>query len=133
MTTSEKIWLAGLTIFLIGAFLFLMTLGPEPSEQSTNPLHQDDSLKFNSTQWKDSVDYVEAVRPYMLDDLRRNVLVIGMERKDIESLLGESLPRDKEGKYLYYRIGIFEGMEPTYLVIELDDNDRFKTSSLHDY
>lgn len=102
-------------------------------EYTMRDIFKQDSLKFNSIEWKKSVDNVDAVRPYMLDDLRKNILKTGLNKPNIETLLGETLPWDKEGKRLYYRIGIFQGMEPTYLVIELDENGEFKTSSLHDY
>jgi hypothetical protein len=132
MTTSIKIWIAAFAITLFAVVFFLTNTKSNPEEYSRPP-YQSDSLKFNSVEWKRSVDDVDAVRPYMLGDLRKNILKAGMKRSDIESLLGETLPWNNHGKLLYYRVGIFEGMEPTYLVIELDENDRFKTSSLHDY
>jgi hypothetical protein len=90
-------------------------------------------LKFNSIEWKKSQDNVDAVRPFMLGDVRKNILKTGMTRSSIETLLGKSLPWSEDGRRLFYRIGIFGGMEPTYLVIELDENGKFTTSQLHDY
>jgi hypothetical protein len=67
----------------------------------------------------------------MVNDLMTNVLTIGIDTLKIKDLLGE--PWNKYGKSRWnYKLGVYREMESSYLVVELDETGKLKSTSIID-
>ena len=133
MTRATKTWIVRLTIVLILVAGFLLTrkalneLNSYPTETRLN----EDSLKFDSEEWKKERDYYEEIRPYMLKDLMTNILSVGMDSTMVKELLGETWgPHDN--RWWDYRLGVYREMEASYLQIEFDDKGKVKQVKIVD-
>lgn len=120
-------WTVRLTIFsiLVAGFFFVKKeLDAFNSYPTGTPLNED-SLKFNSEEWKKERDYYEEIRPYMLKDLMVNILRVGTDSSTVKELLGETWgPHDN---HLWdYRLGVYREMEASYLQIEFDGKGKVK-------
>jgi len=128
MTQKTIIWIAAL--IFISALCYIVYFSKDPVDDNFIKPPNTDSLKFNSDEWKKHKDDYETIRPYVLGDLMRNVLRQGQDSTEVKDLIGQ--PYWNERKIFYYKIGIFEGMEPTYLVIEFDENGKLSKKYLRD-
>lgn len=128
MTIKAKVSIAVLIFLLAICYLVFFNNGSVEDNFIQPP--RTDSLKFNSDEWKRHKDDYEVIRPYVLDDLMKNVLKQGMDSIEVKDLIGQ--PYRRENKDFYYKIGIFAGMEPTYLVIEFDKNGKISKKYLRD-
>lgn len=133
MTRKMKMWtvrLAVLLVILVGCFLIKNELDNSDAYLEGTPLNED-SLKFNSGEWRREREYYEEIRPYMLKDLMTNVLATGMDSTTVRNLLGETWgPHD--GRWWHYRLGIYRDMEASYLEIEFDDKGKLKNVNIVD-
>lgn len=87
---------------------------------------------FNSTLWIRAAGENVNIRNEMVDDLIGRKLLNSLNRTQIIALLGKPEPyQDTQPRRLYYTVQIrYEMVDPVYikdLVIELDENDKFKT------
>jgi hypothetical protein len=133
MTKAAKMWTVRLTILsiLVAGFFFIKNELDEFNTYPTGTPLNEDSLKFNSEEWKREREYYEAIRPYMLKDLMTNVLTIGMDSTTVKDLLGENLgPHDS--RWWDYRLGVYREMEASYLQIEFDDKGKLKRVEIID-
>src|SRR5688572_5303247 len=119
MKRGAKMWtvrLAILLILVVGFFFIKNELGDFDNYPTGTPLNED-SLKFNSEEWKKQREYYEEMRPYMLKDLMTNILVVGMDSTTVKNLLGETWgPHDS--RWWDYRLGVYREIEASYLQIE---------------
>ena len=119
-------------VFLLGIvwiYLFIRR-DEELSAQYTRDL-KEDSLKFNSAEWKKKREYYEEVRPYMLKDLMTNVLVVGMDSTKVKHLLGKPM-EDHSSRYWSYKLGVYREVENSFLDIEFDSTGKFKRAHVED-
>ena len=127
MTREAKMWTVRLIILsvLAGGFFFVKNVTDDFASYPTEAPLNEDSLKFNSEEWKKEREYYEEIRPYMLKDLMANVLVVGMDSTTVKNLLGEtSGPHDNS--LWDYRLGVYRAMEASYLQVEFDDNGKLR-------
>lgn len=90
-----------------------------------NLTHVEDSLRFNSIEWKKQREFYEDVRPYMLNDLMANYLKVGMDSAAVKDLLGETWgPQGRQ--WWDYKLGVYREMESSYLTIDFDDNAKLR-------
>lgn len=119
------------SVFILAAialFLFIKK-EEETSARYTRDL-KEDSLKFNSAEWKKKRQYYEDVRPYMLHDLMTNVLVTGMDSTKVKDLLGE--PLDHSPRWWSYKLGVYREVENSFLDIDFDSTGKFKRAHIED-
>lgn len=127
MTRSTKIWtvLLAIVLILVAAFFLLKKEIDKFNSYPTGKSLNEDSLKFNSEEWKKERDNYEDIRPYMLKDLMTNILSVGMDSASVKELLGETWrPHDRQ--WWDYRLGVCREMEASYLQIEFDDKGKIK-------
>lgn len=120
------------SVFILAAialFLFIKK-EEETSARYTRDL-KEDSLKFNSAEWKKKREYYEEVRPYMLKDLMTNVLVVGMDSTTVKNLLGETRT-DQSSRWWTYKLGVYREVENSFLEIEFDSLGNFKRALIED-
>lgn len=135
MINNNKIkkWTIRLTFLAVAVSLFLY--GKKLSDDWGNfPSHRPlntDSLKFNSKEWTRQLDYYEEIRPYMIGDLMKNVLVHGMDTLQVKELLGERMGWGDERTY-YYKLGAYREIEASYLVVEFDENGKLIKTQITD-
>lgn len=126
-------WIVGLAILLIlvvGFFFIRNELDAFDRYPTGAPLNED-SLKFNSEEWKKQREYYEEIRPYMLSDLMKNVLVVGMDSTTVKDLLGETWG-PHGSRWWVYRIGVYREIEASYLEIEFDDKGKLRRVGIVD-
>ncbi len=128
-----KKWGIALAILLCFAiaFIFIKKKNDAFDKYPTGEKVNEDSLKFNSNEWKKQRAYYEDVRPYMLGDLRTNVLVPGMDSVTVKNLLGE-VRVSHDIHWWEYRLGIYREIEASYLQIEFDDQGKLKQTKVVD-
>ena len=85
--------------------------------------------KFDSAKWKSQIDIHNVEKPEklrMVDDLMKNYLLVGMDRKQVEELLGVPPKSDYFSDYDYvYWLGPERGfisIDSEWLCIKLEDN-----------
>lgn len=119
-----------LSILVVGFFFVKSELDKFNAYPTETPLNED-SLKFNSEEWKKEREYYEEIRPFMLKDLMTNVLSIGMDSTTVMDLLGETWgPHNSQ--WWDYRLGVYREMEASYLQIEFDDKGKLKKAEIID-
>jgi hypothetical protein len=126
-------WIVSLTIFIVivSIYFFIRKELAHFDNYPTGTALNEDSLKFNSEEWKKQREYYEEIRPYMLKDLMTNVLLVGMDSTAIKNLLGETWgPHDS--RWWDYRLGVYREIEASYLVIEFDDKGKLKRADIVD-
>jgi len=86
----------------------------------------EDKLVFNKNAW--NINWRkhqsgENDRHFMLEDLKKNHLKIGMDSIEIKKILGEP-ERDFN---FSYNLGLYKsGFDPTFLILEFDKNGKLK-------
>jgi hypothetical protein len=121
MSRTTKLFLGTILVLTAGT-LFLWFLGRSyrPSD------NQENKLKFDKNVWTINWDIHqigENDRHYMLRDLIDNCLKIGMDTVEVKLLLGE--PERDFG--FSYNLGLYEsGLDPTFLILEFDDQGNLK-------
>jgi hypothetical protein len=133
MKGQTKKWIIGLAILLLfGLMYFFIKMKLNAFDRyPTGGKLNEDSLKFNASDWKNQSGYGGEIRPYMLTDLRKNVLVAGMDSSAVKDLLGETWgPHDR---YLWtYRLGVYREIEASYFEIVFDDKGKLKKTEIID-
>jgi hypothetical protein len=139
MKRDTKIWAIRLVILagIIVVFFFITKEFSDFDNFSTASSLNEDSLKFNSEEWKKERGYYEEIRPYMLNDLMTKVLVAGMDSSTIKSLLGKPELIDdtwntNDNRWWVYRLGVYRTIESSYLQIEFDDKGKLKGTDIVD-
>ncbi len=86
----------------------------------------EDKLKFDKQLWTinwDKYETGENERHYMLNDLIKNHLIIGMDSVEVKQLLGE--PERDFG--FSYNLGLYRsGFDPTFLILDFDTKGKLK-------
>ena len=124
------IWLMAL-LTLGTLFLSIKTLSDESKDLSVNTLMNIDSLKFDAEEWKRKRDYVEDIRPYMVGDLIKNVLVKEMDTTEVINLLGNRMGFGNSLTH-YYKLGVYREIESSYLVVSFDRNGKLTKTEIID-
>jgi hypothetical protein len=132
MTRNTKMWIVR-SLFLAGAvwiYFFIRKEQALSAKYTREPLHED-SLKFNSAEWKKDREYYEEIRPYMQKDLMANVLVIGMDSTTVKDLLGETWGPHSRNLW-DYKLGVYREIESSYLEIGFDSIGKLKHVNIVD-
>lgn len=123
MRLGYKIGLGTLTIII--AILSIIWVSPIEQFVKTTDL-EEDQQKFDKRLW--SINWPkykndENGRHFMLTDLTKNHLRIGMDSLDVKGLLGE--PERDFG--FSYNLGLYRsGLDPTFLILEFDEKGKLK-------
>ena len=91
---------------------------------------------FNSIEWKDHLDDGSSIKIKMVDDLLKKHQLIGMNKNDLEDLLGKPPKTDyfKDYEYVYWlgpERGLF-GIDSEWLAIKFKDGNVIKVEILRD-
>ena len=123
MTRGQKIILGLSILIILGGLLFYIS--PIGQFIMSYDDHED-KLKFDKKLWTVNWDIHqigENDRHFMLDDLVKNHLTIGMDSIKIKELLGE--PERDFG--FSYNLGLYKsGLDPTFLILVFDDKGKLK-------
>lgn len=133
MKRSVKIWaiiFSVISVVFVGVVLMKKELDNFDSYPTGSPLNED-SLKFNSEEWKKERVYYEEIRPYMLKDLTTKILKIGMDSTTVKELLGKTWGVS-DSRFWLYRLGVYREMEASYLQIEFEENGKVKSIKIID-
>lgn len=123
MTRGQKIVLGFSALVIFGGvLLYFSPIGQFVMAYDDH----EDKLRFDKKRWTVNWNIHqmgENDRHYMLDDLVDNHLAIGMDSIKVKELLGE--PERDFG--FSYNLGLYRsGLDPTFLILEFDDNGKLK-------
>lgn len=113
LVTSIAVIVIVICVFSVGQF-------------TTSYDYEEDKQKFDKVLWaisraKDRS--YENDRHFMLTDLIKNHLTVGMDSVDVKKLLGE--PERDFG--FSYNLGLYRsGFDPTFLILEFDERGKLK-------